>query len=351
MDTPVVDTDFIIWRERWNRMHLEEFVVHPALRGHGVGQWFLLKWLRRLKPLSGAISTTAAHRDEFAKDLGVDAAPEKYFRPGGTLMEPVITLCVDAWNIGARKLYAKLGFQEYARKGGDGAILECPYRISMVAPMLTIEGTLEDITKNGRTPPIIEKFANDAAAPMRERHLKPTDDVLSFMQSTSNGRKGILYFDVGGEAMRNGSYLAQMVEMEFDNYAEPHAMPAILSDEAQEHPERDYEDEGVRKLLVDAYLNGEAELQPRPSNRRDGEPRKEEDVTDDHVRSFFLDRLLSRDPPRVMMSAAQWGSALADARNANPPTHDQGLWLPRPTDDAQDPQAAFADKRFLFLVA
>jgi len=351
MDAPVVSTDFTIWRERWHRMHLEELVVHPALRGYGIGQWFLFKWLMRIKPLSGAINTTAAHRDEFAKDLGVDAAPEIYFREGGTVMDPVITLCVDAWNIGARKLYAKLGFQEYVRKGADGAILECPFRISMVGPMLTIERALRAITNNGSTPPILEEFANDTGAPVRERHLKTPDDALEFMQSTSDGPKGILYFDVGGEAMRNGSYLAQMVEMEFDNYAGPHAMPEMLSSEVQAHPERHYEDEGVRKLLVDAYLYDGAELQPRAPNRQDGEPRKEEDVTDDHVRSFFLDRLLSRDPPRVMMTAAEWESAFNDARNTTPPTHDQGLWRPRLTDDMHDPQAAFDDKRFLFLVA
>ena len=192
MDMPLVNTDFAIWPERWNRMHLEELVVHPELRGSGIGQWFFYKWLLRIKPLSGAIHTSAVHRKEFANDLGLEAPPEVYFR-NGTLMDPVITLCVDAWNIGARKLYAKLGFQQYVRRGSDGEILECPSRVSMVGPMLKLESTLEALTnKGGRfAPPLVTSFfgfLRGALKIQRQEVISPKNRNISVIILTALAR-------------------------------------------------------------------------------------------------------------------------------------------------------------------
>ena len=337
------EIDASLWEFPWTGMHIEEFVIAPRFRGQGVGKWLLYKWLQRIA--RAELTASQPYSNEAIEDEEPHLAYVKSTsshhdgEPPSITLVPHVTLCVDGWNKAAIRLYESLGFKTFKSPESD----RCEGRLEGVVRLDELEtkllGAMHKSPEGDVAVPLV-LASNEFTYGTRSRTIYTLPNLRDEMQSRSArcSGTGILYFDTAQEALRAGSTLAAMIEWEFAAYADAHEAPEDWSP-AQEatFPQR----EGLRAMIQNAYMrdgDDRALLQPRPP-MTEGH-RRPEDVTDDHIRSFILDRLMSVPTPRVLMTAAEWAAA------KSVPRAETAVWSPTRSTEEEE---LFADKKVLVL--
>lgn len=323
-------TDKRLWAQRWHNIHLEEIIANPAHTNEGIGLYFLSRWATRVVQTAGSRFMTAAgfDRRSVAKELAdaqalvpsVVARKAPLFVRRGDRVElrPTVTLAVDAWNVRAMRLYSGIGFVRYH---SDGL---CPGRLVMIVSIhalvdLANHKLEKKYDKTGGRPPILAKGE-------RKLTMHRWQALLDDMEKTEPDpvRRGLRYFDRSNLARK--SLLGHFIEWLYLVYTDDHAWPPghDLSD--------DFPDalEGLRTYIQRAVDNDRAALNPMPGS----------EVTDDHVRSLILDRLLSR-PIRVLMTDDEWLAHVGSTarRSAQP-------WQP----DVDSETAALMADKFVYVL-
>ena len=274
------------FESKWSVAHVDELIVDPALQRRGLGVYMLDRWVKRIE--SKAVVPTAL-KDKLRAALGIDE---------GEASPPFVTLYVDEWNEGAGRFYYRLGFHLVPTAEGDDEHLAG--RLYLAVKLPTLKRRIDKMmAKNDR------KFADD------DHGRVPKDGALAHRTRaifTGTELERLLYSKVGRKKWWQFDS-ADLRAAAAD--ADPAAQIAlhlanVYAKQFREHifSHREQIDTDAIAMLVTP--DG---LWP---------PESAEEINDEIVELFALDRLLAHKTPRVTMSKDEW----LETQSAVTPTRD-----------------------------